>query len=521
MRILLLGLLILVPCLGCSSIEEEGRKAFESNFDQLENRQLKNDQIENDQIENDQEEENQFEGTPRNRKQDPEPAAPEFTEFTHVITMETVYYITGPQQSRPPEGKFPAGTQVNLVEHSGSYVRVRSEGGIEAHVGADFVKQRENNTLDVSRVVESGNQFALDLYQELRGESGNVIFSPCSISTALAMTYAGAAGTTKSEMAKALCFNMPDAQLHSGMKSLQSSWRKTSRKKGIQLSLANRLWGHQKYEFLPAFLQVTRDNYDADLVRLDFAQSEPSRQTINAWVTEKTEGLIKNLIPKGVLNSDTRLVLTNAVYFKGSWANHFKITDTKKGEFHLAGSGKTNASFMNREDDYRYAEMEDLQILELPYGDGSFSMVVLLPTEKDGLAGLEANLTIENLQHWIGRLKRGKVAVSLPKFKTTFQTGMSKPLKAMGMTSAFDPQLADFSGMIGRKDLFISAVVHKAFIDVNEEGTEAAAATGVVAQTVASRTPSVFLADHPFVFMILDARNGSIIFMGRITNPEN
>ncbi len=443
--------------------------------------------------------------------------------YTHVIASETEYYTTGPQQSRPPDGKFPAGTRVNIVEEAGSYLLVRSEGGEEAYVAADVVKKQENTTMDVSGIVEGGNKLALDLYQQLRSEEGNLFFSPSSVSTALAMTYAGAAGETESEMAKALHFQMSQEQLHQEMQALQTFWTTPDKKKGIRLNLANRLWGQESYQFLPEFLGITREMYGAELAPLNFAQTEQARQTINSWIEDQTKKKITDLIPVGAIDSDTKLVLTNAVYFHGIWTDPFKKDRTKEKDFHLTSSDKIKVPLMHRMDDYRYGEVDDLQILELPYGDGSLSMVVLLPKKVDGLADLEAKLTHENLNRWVSKFSMGEVKVYLPKFKTTSQFELGDTLKSMGMTTAFDANTADFSGMTGGRDLFISAVIHMAFVDVNEEGTEAAAATGVIMAPTSAmpnpEPPPVFQADHPFVFMIRDNRNGSILFMGRIQNP--
>ncbi len=370
--------------------------------------------------------------------------------------------------------------------------------------------------MDVSGIVDGGNKFALDLYQQLRTEDGNLFFSPSSISVALAMTYAGAAGETKAEMAKTLRFQMPEDQLHDGMHAIQAYWTTPDKKKGIRLNLANRLWGQDSYQFLPEFLGITREIYSAELARLNFAQTEQARQTINGWVEDQTENKIMDLIPVGTINSATELVLTNAVYFHGIWTRPFKKDRTKEEAFHLTTSEKIKVPVMYRRDEYRYGEVDNVQLLELPYSDGSLSMVVLLPTEVDGLANLEAKLTFENLQRWIGCLSRRDVTVYLPKFKTTSQFEMGDTLKSLGMNTAFDPNKADLSGMTGGRDLFISAVIHKAFVDVNEEGTEAAAATGVI--MVRSVAP-VFRANHPFVFMIRDNRNDAVLFMGRIQNP--
>ena len=497
MRIWSICVLLVVVCLGCNRAEEARRKAVENNLKQI-----------GEELHNYHE---------AHQSSD--------SEISHAIVAETEYYTTGPQQGRPPDGKFPAGTKVNVVEEAGSYVLVKSDGGVEAYVAADSVKQQEATTMDVSGIAEGGNQFALDLYQQLRSEGGNLFFSPSSISVALAMTYAGAAGETEAEMASTLHFQMPKDQLHDGMRALQAFWKTPDKKKGIKLNLANRLWGHEGYEFLPQFLTVTREKYAAELARLNFAQTEEARQTINGWVEDQTEDKITELLPVGVLSAETKLVLTNAVYFHGIWSDPFNKDRTKEEDFHLTATDKIKVPLMHRWDEFQYGEVYDLQILELPYGDGSLSMLVLLPKKNHGLADLEAKLTFQNLQRWMARLKHeDEVKVYLPKFKTTSQFQMADVLKAMGMELAFNGNAADFSEMTGGRDLFISEVIHKAFVDVNEEGTEAAAATGVVmAPTAATiqepKEPPVFRADHPFVFMIRDNRSGAIMFLGRITNP--
>jgi serpin B len=449
------------------------------------------------------------------------------SEFSHMIAVATEYYTTGPQQGRPADGEFSAGTKVKIVEQAGSYVLLQSEAGIKAFVAADAVKQQADTVMDLSEIVEDSNQFALDLYQRLRSKEGNLFFSPSSISTALAMTYAGAAGETEAEMAKTLHYQMSKKRLHEAMNALQAFWKTPDKKTGIRLNQANRLWGQESNEFLPEFMAVTRDQYGAELARLNFAQSEAARETINRWVEEQTQDKIIDLIPAGAISSDTKLVLTNAVYFHGIWADPFKKKVTKDEDFYIAATDKIKVPMMHRSDEFRYGTSDDLQILELPYGNGTISMVVLLPRKIDGLADLEEKLTFRNLRIWTaGVHNEHKVQVYLPRFKTTSQFELSGMLRAMGMESAFDANTADFSGMTGAKDLFISAVIHKAFVDVNEEGTEAAAATGVIMAPTAAvidepKEPPVFRADHPFLFMIRDNRSQAILFLGRIMNPLN
>lgn len=498
MRYLATGLLLISPCLGCNRTEEVRQQAVAETLKKIE----------------------------LALREYHETQLPPASEFTHVMAGPTDYYTTGPQQGRPADGTFSAGTRANIVQEAGPYVLIQTESSGKGYVPTDAIERVESDVMDVSEVVDGGNQFALALYQQLRLTEGNLFFSPSSISTALAMTYAGAAGDTKAEMAKVLHIQMPDGRMHEAMKTLQSFWKTPDDNKGIQLKLANRLWGQENNDFLPQFLAITRDQYAAELARLDFSQSDASRQTINRWVEEQTEEKITDLIPAGVISSDTRLVLTNAVYFHGSWSDPFKKELTKDEDFYLTATEKIKVPLMHRWDEFQYGEIDDLQILELPYGDGSLSMVVLLPKERDGLAELETKLSFQNLQQWMASVKQDEeVKVYLPKFKMTSQFEMSNTLTAMGMPSAFDADTADFSGMTGGKDLFISKVIHKAFVDVNEEGTEAAAATGVMMGVTSAiveepKQPPLFRADHPFVFMIRDNRNQAILFVGRIINPS-
>ncbi len=380
---------------------------------------------------------------------------------------------------------------------------------------------------DVPAVARDDNQFALDLYAQLRGQQGNLFFSPYSISTALAMTRAGARGDTAAEMDKVMHFALPQDKLNPAFGALihQVNGDPANTKRGYQLNTANALWAQKGYEFKPEFLKITKDDYEAGLNEVDFkTAAEQARQTINAWVEKQTRDKIKDLLHQGDLTGDTRLVLTNAIYFKGEWASQFKKDRTKDAPFHLTADKSKDVPLMHQTGEYGYLDGGSFQALEMPYGGNDLSMVVLLPKKIDGLADLEKELTADKLAGWVGKLYRQKVIVSLPKFKTEQRVSLKQTLSDMGMKLAFLDDKADLSGVAGEPhDLHISDVIHKAFIDVNEEGTEAAAATAVaVATASAVRVPEPtpeFRADHPFLFLIRDTRNDSILFLGRLAEP--
>ncbi|MHC4158731.1 MAG: serpin family protein [Planctomycetota bacterium] len=372
-------------------------------------------------------------------------------------------------------------------------------------------------------LVEGNNAFALELYAELRADEGNLFFSPYSISTALAMTYAGARGETEKQMARVLHFSLPDERFHTTFGAVLKDLNARGEKGGYELTAANALWPQKGYVFLKEFLELVRTDYGGGLNEVDFVgAAEAARQTINDWVKKETRNKIKELIGPGGLDSLTRLVLTNAIYFKGNWAVQFEEKDTKDAPFYLLNGKKLDVPMMNRTGQFSYMETEDFQGLELPYVDDELSMIILLPKENDGLAELEKRLTQENLSDWLEKLYKREVIVSVPKFKMTSQFELNDVLESMGVKNAFMWGAADFSGMDGTKELFISAVIHKAYVDVNEEGTEAAAATGVKMKltVVGPRERTVFRADHPFLFLIRDNHSGSILFIGRVMNPK-
>jgi serpin B len=372
----------------------------------------------------------------------------------------------------------------------------------------------------VMQLSRDNTDFALRLYRQLGQEEGNIFFSPHSISTALAMTWAGARGETEREMAQALGFTLNQQQLHPAFAALEANLEQAREASGVKLRTANALWPQQGFEFAKPFIDTVRSNYDAKLQPLDFEHAtEQSRQTINHWVEEKTEDRIKELIKPGVLNSATRMVLTNAIYFKGQWKEPFDEKLTRDLPFTLASGSTADIPLMHLEEDVRHAKADGLQLLRLSYGKGGLSMVVLLPESPGGLPGLESRLDAATLTGWLAGMRRQNVQVYLPRFRVDTEFQLNQALAALGMKQAFT-SAADFSGMDPKKRLFLSAVIHQAFVEVNEEGTEAAAATGaVMSLTSMPMEPTVFRADHPFIYMIMGP-DDEILFMGRVMDPR-
>jgi len=372
---------------------------------------------------------------------------------------------------------------------------------------------------DKTALVQGNNQFAFDLYGRLRQEKGNLFLSPYSISTALGMTSAGARKDSLTQMEKTLRFPVEQTRLHPAFGALL---RDTKAGKGYQLSVANALWCQVNYPFHDDFLKVNETYYGGKPVGVDFRKTEEARQTINTWVEKQTQDKIKELLKPGVLDADTRLVLTNAIYFKGNWADKFDKKLTQDQPF-LTGGNKVTVPLMRRTGDYKYLDGGSFQALELPYANKELSMLVFLPKKVDGLAEFEQTLTAEKLQAWQGQMRQREVRVFLPRFKMTAEFKLNNVLQALGMSDVFDRGRSNLSGITNAEQLYISAVIHKAFVDVNEEGTEAAAATAVlIAPTSAPvvQAPPEFRADHPFFFAIRDNRSGSLLFAGRLVEPE-
>jgi serpin B len=372
----------------------------------------------------------------------------------------------------------------------------------------------------IASVAHSNNEFALDLYGKLADEApgDNLFFSPTSLSTALAMTYIGARGRTAEEMRGTLRFAQDGDELHAAMAELLGVLADDGA--GHRLSIANALWGQQGFSFRDEFVARGERFYGAGLRRVDFAgATEEARVTINRWVEEQTNDRIENLLAPGVLTPVTRLVLTNAVYFKGTWKTRFDEKQTRPEPFSLPTGDKIEVAMMrHRGGWFGYLGADGVQALELPYAGEDVSLVVLLPDRDSDLASLERRLTAERIDDWISRLRPQRMGVvAVPRFEMTDEFALADTLAALGMPAAFGVD-ADFSGMSDEDDLRLESVIHQAFVEVNEEGTEAAAATGVAAR-VKSAPPAEFRADRPFFFVIRDRRSGALLFVGRLNRP--
>jgi serpin B len=363
----------------------------------------------------------------------------------------------------------------------------------------------------------SANQFAWTAYRDLAQAKGNLIFSPFSIATALSMLLPGARGKTSSEIS-AVLHQMPLESLAARIQELEKSGNGA----GNQLKIANGLWVQRGFGILPAFQNTLAQQFGAPLHEVDFEhQAEEARARVNSWTERQTNSRIRELFGPGSLDRQTRLVLTSAIYFYGKWQAPFDAKQTHPAPFRAAG-GAVQADFMNRSGPYSYAETADRQILEIGYAGTGLAFDVLLPKSDDGLHAVESTISSDDFAKAMAMLRRRTVQVSLPKFRAESGFSLKAMLSRMGMADSFTG-LADFSGIDGRRDLAISDVKHKAFVDVSEEGTEAAAATGIgmVLASMPAQPPVIFRADHPFLFVIRDTRSGLILFAGRVMNPKS
>ena len=379
---------------------------------------------------------------------------------------------------------------------------------------------------DVKRLAASSNALGFDLYAKVRGGSGNLALSPASISAALAMTYGGARGETEAQMKRVL-------HLDGTRDAAMTEWGNLSRAlqdpgRPLKLRIANRLFGEKTVRLEQPFLDRTKEAYGAPLEPTDFKNAaEPSRGRINGWVEDQTETRIKELLPPDSIDAETRLVLVNAIYFLADWADPFLQHATFDETFHVSATTAKRTPTMHGGGPRRIVQADGVTVLELPYQGDDAAMLIILPDRVDGLASVEASLSAATLDAWMAALSTKRVSIALPRFEVSPQPSMSlgEELKKLGMTDAFDADLANFTGIANptdpRERLQISGVFHKAFVKVDEKGTEAAAATAVLMPR-AGGAPSFeidFKADHPFLFVIVDKKSGLALFVGRVVDP--
>jgi serpin B len=390
--------------------------------------------------------------------------------------------------------------------------------------GGESIK--DGSLSEQASLVEGNSAFTFELYQALKGEEGNLFYSPYSISLALAMTYAGARNETAEQMADILHFILEQDRLHPAFNWLDAELARRDESvegkdgEGFRLNIVNAIWGQKDYEFLPDFLDVLADNYGAGLRILDFInETEKSRLIINDWVSNQTEGRIEDLIPPGEIDVLTRLVLTNAIYFNAAWEYPFDGNITAGGPFYLLDGGQVSVPMMKQTESFGYTKGKGYQAVELLYDGGELSMVILLP-EAGNFEAFEEGLHAQQVDAIINDLQDTRVTLTMPKFEFDSEFRLNDTLAEMGMPIAFSPGDADFSGMTGNRELFISDVIHKAFVSVDEAGTEAAAATAVIMMRAAvSKPPVEVTIDRPFIFLIRDIETGAILFVGRVLNP--
>jgi serpin B len=376
-------------------------------------------------------------------------------------------------------------------------------------------------------LVESNTAFGLDLYGQLAGSPGNLFLSPYSISTCLAMTYAGARGETEQQMAQVFGFGANQQLFASSFGELQRQLEQARNRKSIALDIANALWTQKGYPFLPAFLKIAAGQYQANLRQANFiTQAAVVTVQINRWVAQETQDKIQSILPPGSLDASTRLVLANAIYFKGLWAKPFEKTQTSTQPFHLSSTEQVDAPLMHQPvAAVNYLETSDFQAVELPYGGNRLCLLILLPLQVDGCGQLEQQLAPAFLSSALAQMEQQNVELFLPKFTLEASFDLVDTLSEMGMPDAFMPGVADFSGMDGTRNLSISHAFHKAWVEVDEEGTEAAASTvttvGIGAGVAPLPPPPVFRADHPFIFFIRDIQTDSLLFSGRLADPSD
>ena len=383
---------------------------------------------------------------------------------------------------------------------------------LAAMVGAEQPAQAVDE--NVLKLAQENAAFAFELYVQLKTQEGNLLYSPYSISSALALAYGGARGETEHQMAKTLHFTLPQDSLHPAFSALGTYFKRLSDGQKLTLNIANSLWLDQSFSVLSAYQALTRTYYGAALAQVDYLkQAEKARTQINGWVAEQTQQKIAELLHAGDIDAQTAAVLVNAIYFKGTWRHPFDAALTNDAPFHVSKETQISVPTMQQTGTFEYGETDEWQLLALPYAREKVLMVIVLPQADDGLPTLEQQLSWEHVTTWMEQTSAQRVSVSLPKFSARFRVDVIETLAQLGLTL-----LADFSGMT-EQSAQLTNVIHEAFIEVNEQGSEAAAATAVAMGRGIARPPVEFQADHPFVFFIVDTETGSVLFVGRVANP--
>ena len=379
--------------------------------------------------------------------------------------------------------------------------------------GAVYLDMQGEHSAIPDSVASANNGFAVDFYREVSAKDGNIFFSPTSMYMAFSMLYEGARGETADQMLDVFGFE-PDAEIrHNATAHTLSSLNRQD--PHAELAMANSVWLY-RFEPPPSYSDIVRDTYLADIEEYDTPKDGVMK--INAWASDKTRGKITEVVKPDDLVMDNGMVLANAVYFKGTWVTQFPEEETRESDFWLDPERSVKADLMNVYGNFSYAQADGVQALKLPYKGDRLSMLVLLPSERGGISALEDAISAESVLEWQQAVVERDVIVSMPKFKMELKYSLKEPLQDLGMADAFDPRLADLSGIA--PFLFVKDATHKTYTDVNEEGTEAAAVTVIVTAFISQPPPPPrFIADHPFIFIIQDDESGAILFMGRLSDP--
>ena len=373
-------------------------------------------------------------------------------------------------------------------------------------------------------VAAANNGFAVDFYREVSAGDGNIFFSPTSMFVAFSALYEGSRGNTTDQMQQVFGFEPDQQARHNATAHLMSSVNRDD--PNATLEMANALWLAVWFDPYDSYVDAVRSVYLADVERVDFEDGSGSGgvKKINAWASEKTNGRIPEVLKQDDVDEDTALVITNSIYFKGTWATQFSKSDTRESDFWMDSTESVMADFMNVRSEFDYAKVDGAQMLRMPYEGGRLSMLAILPDGRDGMPGLDGTVSAMQIERWSQDMRPQEVIVSVPKFTTNTHYDLMEPLSSLGVTDVFEPDMADLLGIAYVPPdhyLYVTKAVHDAYVDVNEEGTEAAAVTtiAVTSEELLPPPPPRFTADHPFIFIIQDDESGAILFMGRLSDP--